>query len=127
MKKYIKKVSILLLISLFIFAIFSQVFAVSGSEITSSFGGSSGSDLQGSNEITNLFAGILDAVRIATAAIAIIMLTVLAIKYMVSSPNDRAEIKKGATVYVIGAVVMMGASFLVTIIRDFADNSIKVE
>ena len=45
---------------------------------------------------------------------------------MASSPNDRAEIKRGAIVYVVGAIVMMSASFLVTVIKEFSDNSIKV-
>ena len=66
------------------------------------------------------------AVSSASAAVAIIMLTILAIKYMASSPNDRAEIKRGAGVYVVGAIVMMSASFLVTVIKEFSDNSIKV-
>ena len=107
-------------------AAFSQVFAIQGSDITSTFKGSTGTNLQGAANVQKTIGTILDAVRIASAAVAIIMLTILAIKYMASSPNDRAEIKRGAVVYVVGAIVMMSASFLVTVIKEFSDNSIKV-
>ena len=126
MKFKVKKVLILGIIAILLSAAFSQVFAIQGSDITSAFKGSTGTNLQGASNVQKTIGTVLDAVRIASAAIAIIMLTVLAIKYMVSSPNDRAEIKRGAVVYVVGAIVMMSASFLVTVIKEFSDNSIKV-
>lgn len=126
MKFKVKKVLILGIIAILLSAAFSQVFAIQGSDITSAFKGSSGTNLQGAANVQKTIGTILDAVRIASAAVAIIMLTILAIKYMASSPNDRAEIKRGAIVYVVGAIVMMSASFLVTVIKEFSDNSIKV-
>ena len=42
------------------------------------------------------------------------MLIVLAMKYMMSAPGERADIKKHAVVYVVGAVV--------GIIQKFSDN-----
>lgn len=126
MKIKLKKILILGITLILFLAIFSQVFAIEGSEIVSTFGGSEGAKLQGSGSVKKTIGAILDAVRIASAAVAIIMLSILAIKYMTSSPNDRAEIKKGAVMYIVGAVVMMSASFLVTVIKEFSDNSIKV-
>lgn len=126
MKINLKKILILGITLILFLAIFSQVFAIDGSEIVSTFGGSEGTNLQGAGSVKKTIGVILDAVRIASAAVAIIMLSILAIKYMTSSPNDRAEIKKGAVMYIVGAVVMMSASFLVTVIKEFSDNSIKV-
>ena len=123
MKINIKKLLIIFIIAIFLISIFSNVYALSGADITGNFTGTT--DFEGRAKIGKLVGGILDAVRIATAGVAIIMLTVLGAKYMLSSPNDRAEIKKSATLYVVGAIVMMGASFLVTIIRDFATTNIK--
>ena len=126
MKFKVKKELILGIIAILLSAAFSQVFAIQGSDITSTFKGSTGTNLQGAANVQKTIGTILDAVRIASAAVAIIMLSILAIKYMTSSPNDRAEIKKGAVMYIVGAVVMMSASFLVTVIKEFSDNSIKV-
>ena len=126
MKINLKKILILGITLILFLAIFSQVFAIERSEIVSTFGGPEGTNLQGAGSVKKTIGVILDAVRIASAAVAIIMLSILAIKYMTSSPNDRAEIKKGAVMYIVGAVVMMSASFLVTVIKEFSDNSIKV-
>ena len=67
---------------------------------------------------------ILEVVQVVGASVAIIMLIVLAIKYMSSAPNDRAEIKKHAIVYVVGAVLLFATSGLVGIIRTFAKNTL---
>ena len=65
---------------------------------------------------------ILGVVQVVGVAIAIIMLIVLAIKYISAAPNDKAEIKKHAVVYVVGAVVLFAASGIIGIIRGFADT-----
>ena len=135
MKIYLKKICILIMIIMLSISMFSETFAAGSSgsgtggsgafDVAGTFKGSESSDLQGKKEVASVIGGILDAVRIATAAIALIMLTALGIKYMTSSPNDRAEIKKGATVYLVGAFVMFGASTLVTVIKTFSNANIK--
>jgi hypothetical protein len=125
MKTKIKKILIIVILLIIALSILSQVFAISATDITSNFSGSTGTSLQGGQSVKKIIGGILDAVRIASAGIAIIMLSVLAVKYMVSSPNERADIKNGAILYVIGAIVMMAASYIVGIIRDFTTNNIQ--
>lgn len=51
--------------------------------------------------------------------IAVAMLMALGIKYMYASPGDKAQIKSHLTVYVIGAVVMFGASGILQIVKTF--------
>ena len=53
------------------------------------------------------------------------MLTVLAIKYMASSANERATIKQNAVVYVIGAVVLFGAAGILQIIEKFVNSNMQ--
>ena len=65
---------------------------------------------------------ILGIAQVIGVAVAIIMLLILAIKYISAAPNDKAEIKKHAVVYVVGAVVLFGASGLLGIIRGFAES-----
>lgn len=63
---------------------------------------------------------ILSIVQVIAVATAVIMLIVLAIKYISSAPNDKAEIKKHAVIYVVGAVLLFGASGILSLIQNFA-------
>ena len=77
---------------------------------------------QASNAATNVtkVAGqVLNIIQIVGVAVATIMLTILGIRYVSLSPNEKAEYKKGMTIYVIGAVLLFGASMLIGVIRNF--------
>ena len=63
---------------------------------------------------------IIAVVQVIGLTVAIVMLIALAIKYLYSSPNDRAEIKKHMIVYVIGAVLLFGVSAVLELIKSFA-------
>ena len=65
---------------------------------------------------------ILGVVQVIGVSVAIIMLIIIAIKYLSAAPNDKAEIKKHAVVYVIGAVVLFGAIGILGLISNFAQN-----
>lgn len=80
-------------------------------------------DSTGASESINAMIGaILTVVQIVGVGVAVIMLVVLAIKYIAASPGDKAEIKKHAVVYVVGAVVLFAASGILQIIKNFAAN-----
>lgn len=64
----------------------------------------------------NIIVSIFQVVAIGVAAI---MLTSLGIKYMVSSVNEKAEIKKHATVYIVGAIIAFGSSGILEIFKQF--------
>lgn len=70
--------------------------------------------------ILNIFLGLAQVIGIA---IAVIMLIVLAIKYISAAPGDKAEIKKHAVVYIVGAVVLFAASGIIQIIKTFAKDT----
>ena len=63
---------------------------------------------------------ILSVVQVIGVAVAVIMLIVLAIKYISAAPNDKAEIKKHAVVYIVGAVVLFAAAGILEMIKGFA-------
>ena len=75
-----------------------------------------------SNSVQSIAGQILGIVQVVGVAVAVIMLIVLAIKYISAAPNDKAEIKKHAVVYVVGAVVLFGAAGLLEIIKQLAAN-----
>lgn len=68
---------------------------------------------------------ILGIVQVIAVAVAVIMLVVLAIKYISSAPNDKAEIKKHAVIYVVGAVLLFGASAILELIKTFSEDAFK--
>ena len=59
-------------------------------------------------------------VRIAGVSIAVVMLLVIAMKYMMSSAGDRADIKKHAVAYVVGAVMLFAATGILGLINEIA-------
>lgn len=68
---------------------------------------------------------ILGLFQVGTVGVGVIMLIVLAIKYMMSAPSDKAEIKKHATVYIVGAIMAFGATGIVTLIKNFTESTFK--
>lgn len=78
-----------------------------------------------SETFQTILSKILGITQVIGVAIAVIMLVVLAIKYISAAPGDKAEIKKHAVVYIVGAVVLFAASGILGIIRTFAENNIK--
>lgn len=116
MNKKIIKIISLVCIVLFIVSMCVSSNAVVSKENVEAFGGST--TAEGAGAIKTILATILDIVRLAGAAIAVVMLMTIAAKYMVASSGDRADIKKYAFNYVIGAIILFAASGILTIIRD---------
>lgn len=84
---------------------------------------SSSSTLQGS--ISKITGSILGVVQTIGMAVAVIMLVVLAIKYISAAPNDKAEIKKHAVIYIVGAVVLFAASGIVGLIKTWSSTTVQ--
>ena len=68
------------------------------------------------NPVRDAAGAILSVVRIVGTGVAIIILAVVGMKYMIAAPGDRADFKKAAIQYVIGAVIVFGASNILTIL-----------
>ena len=73
-----------------------------------------------STKVQGRFVAIAHAIKIVAMGIAVVMLLALAMKYMIAAPSEKAEIKKSATVYVVGAIVLFGVSGILTIIESFS-------
>jgi len=131
--KILKKIVLIILITALVSALFncmSSVFAVDESQVKTQFGGWSAGEINSNandaaTSVTTAMSIVLDIIRTACAGIALIMITIVGAKYMLSSPNERAEIKHTLVIYLVGAVVMMGASGILSIIRDFTTKSFE--
>jgi len=74
------------------------------------------------SSITNIIGALINIIQIVGSGVAIIMLIVLAIKYISAAPGDKADIKKHAVVYVVGAIVLFAATGILQIIKNFSKN-----
>ena len=112
-------ISVLAIVLVVAFILPNFTFATDWQSVTQ-FDGKSDSNLDSSAQ--NIVGAILSVTRIIAVGVAIIMLLVLAMKYMMSAPGDRADIKKHAVVYIVGAIVLFGAAGILTIIQNFANS-----
>lgn len=74
---------------------------------------------QSAQGIVNTILGVVQAVAIG---VAVIMLIVLAIKYISAAPGEKADIKKSLVLYIVGAAFLFGATGILQIIKTFASN-----
>lgn len=71
--------------------------------------------------LNDIAGTVITVTQIICGAIAIVMLSILGMKYMYSSPGERAEIKKHAVIYVIGAFILFAVPGIIRIIIDFSE------
>lgn len=118
MDKKVIKILSLLLLTVFCITICQNVFAA-----VSEFSGASATEMGGGDtKIKAVINAILTVVRLVGVGIAVIIIMVLGCKYMMASAGERAEIKKYAVTYVIGAVVLFASSTIIGILQNFAQN-----
>ena len=74
--------------------------------------------------IEKIVGTILGVMRTACVGIAIIIIMVLSIKYMSSAPGERAEIKKSAIQYGVGALIFFGAAGIIKILESATNTAL---
>ncbi|MCX4303335.1 MAG: hypothetical protein OSJ66_04960 [Clostridia bacterium] len=118
--KNLKKLAIILLVVLLGVTMVSNSVCATDWKSTTQFDSNNNDSLDSATR--NIVGAIVSVIRIVGTGIALIMLVAVAIKYMSSAPGDRAEIKKHAVIYVVGAIVLFGGAQLIGIIQNFASN-----
>ncbi len=79
------------------------------------------------NSTKSIMGTIINVIRIVGTGVSAIMLTYVAIKYMSAAPSEKAEFKKSATAFIVGAVVLFAATNLLKILADFAVENISAK
>ena len=125
MTKVIKVVIVALIAALLIFSLSTEVSALKFDEINETTVTANASDTTGAADSLNRIIGsAMTVVQVVGVGVAIIMLIVLAIKYISAAPGDKADIKKHAVVYVVGAVVLFGATNIIATLVEFTNNAL---
>lgn len=122
-KTIVKIMSIALMVAMI--AMCLNNIALAATDVNNTMDIPSGTGSNTSRTFASILNTILGITQVIGVAIAVIMLIVLAIKYISAAPGDKAEIKKHAVVYIVGAVVLFAASGILGIIRKFAEDTIK--
>ena len=126
MTKLMKVMAVILLAAMVVVSLASSVNAsdvMTFGNVTTDSVVKGAQDTSGAAKSINRIVGsILTIVQVVGCGVAVIMLIVLAIKYISAAPGDKADIKKHAVVYVVGAVVLFAASGILQIVKNFASN-----
>jgi Sec-independent protein secretion pathway component TatC len=122
MNKKIKVFLILILILSMCIAFSNAVFADYSSEMSSLLTDQDTWDdtTNTTSTVQNITGTVISVARIIGVTIAVVMLLVLAMKYMSAAPGEKADIKKSAVVYVVGAVILFAVVGILGIIEQFS-------
>lgn len=128
MKKVIKKTIILIMLFFVITSIhtiYNTVLAANDNYSFDEFDNVEVTNKAG-NAISKVSATVISVMRIVGTTIAVVMLLSIAIKYMIAAPGDRADMKKQALPYIVGAVLVFGVPNILGIIINIAGTAFKV-
>ena len=83
-------------------------------------GANSSGIVKGINSISGL-------IQVAGSGIAIIVITLLGVKYILASPSDKADVKKSITPIIMGCIFLFGGVNIVGIIAAFSGDVLKTK
>ena len=119
MKKTYKALSVLMIVLMIAFAC-TPVFAANNTATTDIYGTMTGQDdevdVQG---IANLGNKILTVITTVGMVLSVVIVAILGVKYMMGSTEEKAEYKKTMIPYLVGAVLVFGASAIGQMVYNF--------
>lgn len=127
MRRKVMRFVILIIVFLLILSIIGSIFPSESSAMSETIkqNFSGGIADTGRTAIAQIISSVLGVTRLIGAAVAIIILMTIGAKYIIASAGDRADIKKYAINYIIGAIILFGASGLLTLAKNFVDGAFK--
>ena len=121
-KKLIVIISIIMLVCIF-FA-YNSVFASEVDGFIDTIQNNYGTE--GMSTVQNIIGTVINLVRIVGSAVAVIILLVIGTKYIIASAGERADIKKYALNYVIGAIIFLSGATIVYLIKNFMERNVSI-
>ena len=116
MKKLIKILPIIMTVMMVLMAASPVLATVGGISINPDTASAQG-------KLGNTPNRILGIIQVVGTVIAVGVLMVLGIKYMMGSAQEKAEYKKTFIPYIVGALLLFGASGILDIIRQFIEGN----
>ncbi len=122
-----KKMLIRIMVSLLcVLYILSTITFCNGAFVKNNFTGTidSGATKAG-DAIVKIISSILGVTRTIGATVALVIFMWIAVKYILASAGEKADLKKYLTTYVIGGLILFGASGIMSIIKTVLDSSLE--
>lgn len=121
MKKTVKIISALMLMVavLITLSTISNAGGVDASELAGQLTGTTSVAQKDVMDIGNQIIGIITTVGVV---VAVVILLILGIKYMMGSASEKAEYKKTMIPYIVGAVLIFGASAITKVVVALASG-----
>lgn len=113
MKKSIKK--IVLLISIILIMLSSNIFAIENLESYNA-----NPTLNSSDSFIKKAGPVLGFIENAGMIIAVIALAIIGLKYMITSPEGKADYKKEMIPYIVGCFMLGGVSLILGILAELS-------
>ena len=121
MKKAVNVLRVLLIV-LMLISIGTTICSASGvnpGEIANSLTGTS---TPASNDITTIGNKLIGIITTVGVVVAVVVLLILGIKYMMGSAQEKAEYKKTMIPYLVGALLIFGASAITMVVVNVASG-----
>lgn len=119
----ILKITTILVIAMMLVSTVSTVFAEGASDVLGKLTGNT----DAASAVTTTANNIVGIVQVICYATAVIMLIYLGVKFITASPEAKADIKKSAIMYVIGAIIVFAAGTLLGVISNLSTNVVKTQ
>ena len=123
-KNKLIKIIIAILIAITIFFTFHQNSFALNYDISHRFDGT-GDKSKATNDISSLLSSTINFFQVIGLGIGIIMLIVIAIKWIYAAPSGKAQIAKTSKYYVLGSVFILTAVAILQIIKNFTVQNIR--
>ena len=123
MNKTVKVISTILMVILLVSMFSSVVMASDPASQVKNF--TSSNNTPGKAEIQGLAGNVISILTTVGIAVAIIILLILGIKYMMGSASEKAEYKKTMIPYLVGAILIFGASGIAKLVISMTTYSAK--
>ena len=125
MNKIVKIVRVLAIIAI-VATMLSSVFATGtkAKEGASGVLGNLSGNTTAASSLEDTIRNVIGIVQVICYGAAIIMLVILGVQFITASPEGKAQIKKSAIQYVIGAIIVFAAGTLLGIIANISNSAI---
>lgn len=121
MKKTVKLISILLFVAMISISL-TTVVSASGIDAANLANQLKGNTSAAQEDVVNIGNQIIGIITTVGVVVAVVILLVLGIKYMMGSSSEKAEYKKTMIPYLVGAILIFGASAITKVVVGLASG-----
>lgn len=121
MKKTVKLISILLFVAMISISL-TTVVSASGIDAANLANQLKGNTSTAEGDVMNIGNQIIGIITTVGVVVAVVILLVLGIKYMMGSASEKAEYKNTMIPYLVGAILIFGASAITKVVVGLASG-----